>query len=176
VVVPGGQSSAVSAGAAEFRALCTTAIPEVYKFVCRRCGDPDLAKDLTAEALLAAARRVRDGEPGEVTAAWIKSVARNKLLEHWRRSEREQRRLRLLWGGREDSDVSWPEDASAEQALKVLRTMAPIHQAVLTLRYLDDLSVPEVARALGRSVHATESLLARAKTAFRCAYAECCDE
>jgi len=68
----------------------------VYQFVCRRCGDPDLAKDLTAEALLAAALRVRDGEPGEVTTAWIKSVARNKLLEHWRRSEREQRRLRLL--------------------------------------------------------------------------------
>jgi RNA polymerase sigma-70 factor (ECF subfamily) len=176
VVVPGGQSSAVSADTAEFRAMCTTAIPEVYKFVCRRCGDPDLAKDLTAEALLAAANRVRDGEPGEVTAAWIKSVARNKLLEHWRRSEREQRRLRLLWGSREESVVSWPEDASPEQALKVLRLMAPIHQAVLTLRYLDDLSVPAVARELGRSVHATESLLARAKAAFRRAYAECCDE
>jgi len=94
--VPGAQSSPVSASAVEFRALCTTAIPEVYKFVCRRCGDPDLAKDLTAEAFLAAARRVRDGEPGEVTVAWIKTVARNKLLEHWRRSEREQRRLRLL--------------------------------------------------------------------------------
>ena len=54
--------------------------------------------------------------------------------------------------------------------------MAPMHQAVLTLRYLDDLSVAEVAHELGRSLHATESLLARAKTAFRRAYAECCDE
>jgi RNA polymerase sigma-70 factor (ECF subfamily) len=176
VVVPDAHSSTVSTGAAEFRALCTTAIPEVYQFVCRRCGDPDLAKDLTAEAMLAAALRVRDGEPGEVTTAWIKSVARNKLLEHWRRSEREQRRLRLLWGSREESDVSWPEDASPEQALNVLRQMPPIHQAVLTLRYLDDLSVPEVADELGRSLHATESLLARAKAAFRRAYVECCDE
>jgi len=174
--VPGAHSSAVSAGAAEFRALCITAIPEVYQFVCRRCGDPDLAKDLTAEALLAAALRVRDGEPGEVTTAWIKSVARNTLLEHWRRSEREQRRLKLLWGSREESVVPWPEDASPEHALNVLRQMAPMHQAVLTLRYLDDLSVAEVAHELGRSLHATESLLARAKTAFRRAYVECCDE
>jgi RNA polymerase sigma-70 factor (ECF subfamily) len=156
--------------------MCTTAIPEVYKFVYRRCGDPDLAKEITAEALLAAALRVRAGQPGEVTAAWIKSVARNKLLEHWRRSEREQRRLRLLWGSQEDSVDSWPEDASPELALKVLGQMAPIHQAVLTLRYLDDLPVPEVARELGRSVHATESLLARARTAFRRAYAERRDE
>jgi RNA polymerase sigma-70 factor (ECF subfamily) len=103
-------------------------------------------------------------------------VARNKLLEHWRRSEREQRRLRLLWGSREESVVSWPEDVSPEQALNVLRQIAPIHQAALTLRYLDDLSVPEVARELGRSVRATESLLSRAKTAFRRAYAECRDE
>jgi RNA polymerase sigma-70 factor (ECF subfamily) len=43
---------------------------------------------------------------------------------------------------------------------------------VLSLRYLDDLTVPEVADALGRSVHATESLLARARRAFRMSYLE----
>ena len=43
-----------------------------------------------------------------------------------------------------------------------MRRLPPDHQAVLSLRYLDDLTVPEVAAALGRSVHATESLLARA--------------
>ncbi len=131
-----------------------------------------------AEALLAAARRYREGEAGVVTVAWIMSVARNKLLEHWRRSEREQHRLRLMWSSQRESLVSWPEEASSspERALGVLRQMAPIHQAVLTLRYLDDLTVPDVARELGRSLHATESLLARAKAAFRRAFEECCDE
>jgi RNA polymerase sigma-70 factor (ECF subfamily) len=43
---------------------------------------------------------------------------------------------------------------------------------VLTLRYLDDLSVPEVASELGRTVHATEALLSRARRAFRRAYDE----
>jgi RNA polymerase sigma-70 factor (ECF subfamily) len=41
---------------------------------------------------------------------------------------------------------------------------------VLTLRYLDGLPVPEVARALGRTVPATESLLTRARTAYRRTY------
>ena len=40
----------------------------------------------------------------------------------------------------------------------------------LTLRYLDDLTVPECADALGKSVHATESLLVRARAAFRTTY------
>jgi RNA polymerase sigma-70 factor (ECF subfamily) len=43
------------------------------------------------------------------------------------------------------------------------------------LRYVDDLSVAEVARLLGKSVRATESLLARARTALRAAYEEQCD-
>ena len=38
------------------------------------------------------------------------------------------------------------------------------------LRYVDDLPVPEVAAVLGRSVHATETLLVRARRAFRTAY------
>ena len=42
----------------------------------------------------------------------------------------------------------------------------------LTLRYLDGLPVPEVAAHLGRSVHATETLLVRARAALRRVYEE----
>ena len=38
------------------------------------------------------------------------------------------------------------------------------------LRYLDDRSVPECAELLGRTVHATEALLVRARRAFRHEY------
>jgi RNA polymerase sigma-70 factor (ECF subfamily) len=41
---------------------------------------------------------------------------------------------------------------------------------VLTLRYCDDLPVPDVASLIGRTVHATEALLVRARSAFRRAY------
>ena len=44
------------------------------------------------------------------------------------------------------------------------------HRAALTLRYLDGLPVPEVARHLDRTLHATEALLVRARAAFRAAY------
>jgi RNA polymerase sigma-70 factor (ECF subfamily) len=40
------------------------------------------------------------------------------------------------------------------------------------LRYLDGLSVPEVAEYLDRTVHATEALLVRARNAFRVRYDE----
>ena len=44
------------------------------------------------------------------------------------------------------------------------------HRSALTLRYLDDLPVADVAALLERSVHATEALLVRARSAFRRVY------
>ena len=35
------------------------------------------------------------------------------------------------------------------------------------LRYVDEMTVSEVTHTMGRSVHATESLLARARTTLR---------
>ena len=52
------------------------------------------------------------------------------------------------------------------------RALGAHHRAALTLRYVDDLSVPAVAELLGRTVHATEALLVRARSAFRVAYEE----
>ena len=43
-------------------------------------------------------------------------------------------------------------------------------RGVLVLRYLDDLPVPAVAAALGRTRQATEVLISRARAAFRREY------
>ena len=161
---------------ATLRAICAEAVPKVYGWIFRRCGDVTLAEDLTSETLLVAARRCRDGRGAEVTTAWLMTVARTKLFDHWRRAGREQRRLRLVWSAGDDGRVPWSDDLSSTRAWTALCELEPVHQAVLALRYLDDLSIPEVAHALGRSVHATESLLTRAKSAFRRAYAEHSDD
>ena len=60
--------------------------------------------------------------------------------------------------------------AWAVRARDTLACLSPPHRAALTLRYLDDLPVPEVADFLERTVHATEALLVRARSAFRRAY------
>jgi RNA polymerase sigma-70 factor (ECF subfamily) len=144
----------------------------VLAFILRRCGDRALAEDLTADVILRAVRETkRTGTV--VTAAWLTTVARNRLVDHWRSAAREDRRLRLAWSDRDPDE--WTDDGSPmepETVNEVMRALRPDHQAVLSLRYLDDLSVPEVADALGRSVHATESLLVRARRAFRANYTE----
>jgi RNA polymerase sigma-70 factor (ECF subfamily) len=48
-----------------------------------------------------------------------------------------------------------------------LAQLQPLHRAVLVLRYVDDLPVPQVAAAIGRDLTATNSLLARARAELR---------
>ena len=146
--------------------LYDRALPEVYGYLLARCGQRVVAEDLTAETFLAA---VRAGD-GPISVGWLIGTARHKLVDHWRRLEREDRGLRLLDGGRPDSEDPWDAEIDALRARQVLERLGPAHRAALVLRYLDDLPVAQVAETLGRTLHATEALLVRARAAFRRAY------
>lgn len=149
--------------------LYDDALPHVYGYLLARCGDAGLAEDLAAESFLAAVRAVRSPGAPQPSAAWLIGVARHKLADHWRQAEREQRGLALLEPGGQ-ADDPWDAVLDRVRAREVLARLGPHHRAALTLRYLDGLPVSEVARHLDRTVHATEALLVRARTAFRRAY------
>jgi len=157
-----------------FLAFYDDAVAQVYGYLTARCSRSSVAEDLTSETFLAAVDAVRRDNPPTMSMPWIIGVARHKLVDHWRRLSRETSGLRAL-GDRYPDEAS--EDATDSQldavrARATLALLAPHHQAVLTLRYLDDLPVPEVAALLGRTVHATEALLTRARRAFKRAYDE----
>lgn len=148
------------------------ALPVVYGYVVRRCGDRSLAEDLTAEVFLAAAGAVHRGTVPELSTGWLVTVARNKLVDHWRRTARLERTLRAVADAEVVDTGDWTDALDEGSALAALHRLGPHHQAALTLRYLDGLPVAEVAEHLGRTLHATEALLTRAKAAFRSTYRE----
>jgi len=150
--------------------LYDEALPHVYGYLLARCRDATLAEDLTAESFLAAVHAVRKPAAPEPSIPWLIGVARHKLADHWRRVEREQRGLRLLDGEPDGVEDPWDVAVDKIRAHEVLEALGAHHRAALTLRYLDGLPVPEVARHLDRTVHATEALLVRARGAFRRIY------
>jgi RNA polymerase sigma-70 factor (ECF subfamily) len=150
--------------------LYDEALPQVYGYLLARCGDVTLAEDLAAECFLAAAAAVRKPEPPPLSIAWLIGVARHKLVDHWRVREREQRGLRSVYREQVIADDPWEERLDLLWAQEALARLGPHHRVALTLRYLDGLSVDAVAEELGRSVHATEALLVRARRAFRRTY------
>lgn len=150
--------------------LYDDALPQVYGYLRSRCGQTALAEDLTAETFLAAVDAVRRPAPPPLSVAWLIGVARHKLVDHWRRADREQRGLRVLAAEPVRTEDPWDERLDALRAHQVLADLGPHHRAALTLRYLDGLPVAEVAAHLDRTLHATEALLVRARAAFRRAY------
>ena len=148
------------------------ALPSVYGYLSSRCRPVAAAQDLTADTFLAAVDAARRNDPNAVNLPWVMGVARHKLIDHWRRQDRQEKRITLLAGDASADLDPWNVHLDALRAREVLDELAPHHRAALTFRYLDDLSVPEVAALLGRTLHATEALLTRAREAFRRAYGE----
>ncbi len=150
-------------------ALYAAALPQVYGYLLARCRRASLAEDLTAEVFLAAVDACRRDAPPAVSIAWLIGIARHKLVDHWRRTARENKHLQTLRPGQELDDP-WDARLEALRAQAVLDALGEHHRTALVLRYADDLPVLEVAALIGRTLHATEALLVRARAAFRRAY------
>lgn len=152
-------------------AMYDEALPAVYGYLFARCRQRQIAEDLTAETFLAAVDAVRRDSVDHLTIGWMVGVARHKLADHWRRSAREEAKVLALRESGDTLDDPWDVELDRLMAEQTLAKLGSLHRPVLTLRYVDDLPVAATAEILGRSVHATEALLTRAKTSFRRAYA-----
>ena len=152
--------------------LYDEALAAVYGYLKPRCGDPALAEDLSAETFLAACDAIERAQLAEVTVAWLIGIARHKLVDHWRRQARDERHLRAVADLVEETADPWDAQFDAAVIERTLVLLSPVNRAALTLRYLDGLSVPEVAELLGRTVAATDQVLARARSSFRQHYGE----
>jgi RNA polymerase sigma-70 factor, ECF subfamily len=142
----------------------------VYGYLLTRCGSVADAEDLTAETFVAAVAALKRPNPPLVSVAWLIGVARHKLVDHWRRGERERRGLAAV--GPDEPDDPWGELLDTSAAYSALAQLPGPQRAALALRYLDGLSVTEIAAHLDRTVRGTETLLARARAALRRIYRE----
>ena len=153
-------------------ALYDEVLPAVYGYFVRRCGDRATAEDLTSETFLAAMDAARKPDPPPISTPWLMGVARHKLADHYRR--RSDRFSTPVADVPELSDAqdNWDAELDRIVAESVLARLSESHRTVLALRYMDDRTVPECADLIGRTVHATEALLVRARRAFRAHYPE----
>jgi RNA polymerase sigma-70 factor (ECF subfamily) len=127
-----------------------------------------LAEELTQQTYVEALRHADrfDGRSNVVT--WLCAIGRNKLVDHYRRARRDERRHgELVLLPRADG---WHDTETRDAVERALGGLPPDQRLALIFRYLDGLTVREVASALGRTESATESLLSRARESFRRAY------
>lgn len=134
-------------------------------------GNWSVAEDLAQEAFVRAYRDwARVGHLGRADA-WVRTVTANLATSRWRRLLRETRALVRLPTNVADGSFE-SATAEADSFWRAVRTL-PRRQAQATaLRYFDDLSVAEVAAAMGCAegtakahLHAARKALAARLTA-----------
>jgi RNA polymerase sigma-70 factor (ECF subfamily) len=146
-----------------FRDFYRSTLPDVYGYLLRLCaGDRAQAEDLTQEVWLALVEELRHGHDERADVRWLITVARSRFLDLVRRQRSLRSKLELIRSNEERDGEPMPDDV-----LSCLVDLQPLHRAVLVLRYVDGLTVPEVAEVVDRGVAATNSLLARARAELR---------
>ena len=119
-------------------------------------GDRSQAEDLTQDSFLAAyAAWDRIEDP----AAWIRTVVSNKAMSWWRRQYTLQRAMsRFTAAGGSSTEATETEAFWAE-----VRRLPRRQAQTVTLFYLDDLPVSEIARMLACSESTARTHLSRGR-------------
>jgi RNA polymerase sigma-70 factor (ECF subfamily) len=157
-----------------FRTFYDLMLPRVYSYLFHRVGGiRTVAEDLTQETFMAAVEQINRRARVDHPDRWVMGIARHKLLDYYRTKARDEERWHTVVGSVAGGEavMMWHGPEEWEHALEALAAVPATQRAALALRYFDDLPVADVAQALGRSVHATESLLARGRKSFRHHYA-----
>lgn len=150
-----------------FTAWYADTLPRVYAYLFKATGgDRERAENIAQETFLQAVRTLQRGGNETVTVPWLLTVARSRMIDAARVEDRNERKLRLVGNTMAGNDRS-TIDVSALDVAGLLSGLRPMERTVLALRYVDDLPVAEVASHIGRSLRATESLLARARRRLR---------
>lgn len=156
----------------------------IYRFGLKMCRDPEVAKDVVQDTLVAMARGVRDFRGGSSLSTWLYTIARSYCIKTRRVSKFAPRDVASIEAVPDIDQVPDPgrrsDDALAarqlEQVLeRAIAELEPMYREVLVLRDVEGLTAPEVAEVLGISVDAVKSRLHRARLDVRARVAPALD-
>jgi RNA polymerase sigma-70 factor, ECF subfamily len=143
----------------------------LYAFVLWRSGGRrEWADDTVQETWLTAVRKIRRFNPQQGDfLAWLRGLSVNVLRHHARKHERTVQRERAAARNGDRATPSADRDRQ-EQIAATLDALPGRQELVLRAKYLDGLSVAEIAVQWNETPKAVESLLTRAREAFRKLY------
>jgi RNA polymerase sigma-70 factor (ECF subfamily) len=156
--------------------------PKLFRFVKRRLPrDAATAEDVAQATLCRALESLHTFRGEAALMTWLCTLCRRELGARWREAR--------PYAGAASLAEDDPEVRAALESLLAAESSDPLLQAgreevresicaaldylpapyadILEWKYVRDMSVAEIAQRLGRSAKATESLLTRAREAFR---------
>lgn len=154
--------------------------PALYRFALVRLKDPETTRELVQTTIVKAIAHLETYRGEASLVAWLFTICRNEISRHFKRLGRAPERVELfedapdVRGALDSMGMSFsdPEETLGRNEVArlvhaTLDHLPPHYGQALEWKYLDGLPVKEIAARLRLAPKAAESLLTRARQAFR---------
>lgn len=150
----------------------------MFRFALRRLdGNEDAAEEVVQAALSSAVTKLATYRGEAALMTWLIAFCRNEISAWWRRAKREPSTalfaddLAHVEAVLDSLAMTHAESSDTSRVVQSILDRLPRHYGdVLEWKYIDSLSVNDIAARLGTTAKAAESLLTRARNAFREAF------
>jgi len=145
---------------AAFSRLYKFYLPKLYNYAFYRTGSKQEAEDVVSLTFIKALEYLKKGETKYISFKnWLYKVCSNIIINNWRKGSHAQCALPCYFN---NNDVDFSE--KIDDKLIIIQTLCKLsaeQQQVLLLRYVQDLSICQVAEIMGKSEGAVKQLAYR---------------
>ncbi len=141
----------------------------IFRYLYYRVGDQQAAEDLTSEVFLRMIRALNGYRPQSVAfEAWLFQIARNLAIDYYRKmNDGKITPLEEHYVSGEDPEQRLEHTLTSELLSKALARLNEMQRDVIVLRFINGLSITQVAQALHKSEDAIKALQRRGLSALR---------
>lgn len=154
-----------------FVALYDKYFLRVYRYISQRVGTQQDVEDLTSQVFVEAMESLDDYHEQGVFAAWLFSIARRRVADHYRRSVREPPLERVearLWSSTDrTSESRVVQSDRLERLVEAFQALALEKQEMVRLRFFAGLGYREIALLMDKSEGAVKMTVRRALEELR---------
>lgn len=140
---------------------------QIYRFIFLKVNHKEDAQDLTHQVFLQAFKKIGDyEEKGFPFSSWLYKIARNEIIDFYR-SKKTNVALEELENVLTDANQENIKDRldlkiQIEKVRLALKKIKPEYQDVIIMRFIEDLSIKEVAEILNKTEGAIKLIQHRA--------------
>ena len=145
--------------------------PAIYRYACRLTGHRETAEEIVSETFHRLLVSLKNGGgPEQNLSAWLYRVAHNLVVDRWRHqpAQEEVPLTEILGVSTVDRNLERvAQQQEVEDVRCALKLLTPLQRQVIVLRYLEGMSIREVATVVERDANAVKAVQHRAVNSLK---------
>ena len=141
-------------------------VTRIYRFVYIRTSNQQTAEDLTQDIFLKVWQHLVDKRDIRSFQAFIFRIARNSIIDHYHLSNKQELPLDYVGdmvGSADDEEIKKLDKLiDADTLIREINKLKAQYQEVLALRYIEDLTIDEIAEVIQKDKRNVRVLIHRA--------------